>query len=194
MIQKLIDHIVKNLPQCNRVDLADIERSFSTTILKKKDHYLKMGTICRYGGFVVKGCFRNYVISSEGKEINTQFGFENWWIGDIGSFVNRTPSQINVQALEDCYILTISANDHEALLAKSECFTEYTRKLRSSAHLAAVMRYSKLSEHADKRYELLLENYPGIEQRISQKHIASYLQITPEALSRLKKSKYESNS
>ena len=194
MIQKLINHIVKNLPQCKREELVDIEKSFETTIVKKKDYFLKTGTVCRYGGFVVEGCFRNYVISSEGKEINTQFGFENWWIGDVASFVNRTLSKINIQALEDCYILTISASEYDALLARSECFTEYTQKLRSSAHLAAVMRFSKLSENANRRYELLLENFPGIEQRISQKHIASYLQITPEALCRLKKLKYESNS
>ena len=159
---------------------------FSSYQVRNKDFFLNQGSKCKYGGFVLKGCFRNYVTSSEGKEVNTQFSFENWWVGDLGSFVNQEPAKINVQALEDSDLLVITAKQYNSLLEKSPSFANYTHKLRSKAHLSAVLRSSNLSENANTKYLILLEKFPKIETRISQKHIASYLQISPEALSRLK--------
>jgi CRP-like cAMP-binding protein len=190
MYTKLFDHIKQNLLNYSHSDIQIIKEYFVYKQVKRKEFFLEQESICRQAGFVLKGCFRNYVISIEGKEVNTQFSFENWWVGDIGSFVNRTPSQINIQALEDSELLIISAKNYSALLEKSPCFTEYTHKLRSNAHLSAVLRFSGLSVNAGTRYKLMLEKFPNIEQRISQKNIASFLQITPEALCRLRKLDY----
>lgn len=186
MHSKLFKHINKNIPHYSILDIQNIQDYFEYKKIKKKEFFLIQGSVCSYGAFVLNGCFRNYIISIEGKEVNTQFSFENWWIGDIGSFVNRTPSKINVQALENAELLTISTKNYAALMERSACFNEYTSKLRSSAHLSAVLRLSDLSENAITQYKMMLEKFPKIEQRISQKHIASFLQITPEALSRLK--------
>ena len=187
MHDKLLDHIQNNLPH-SRSERQIITESFSPLVLKKKEHFLKQGSICKQAGFVIEGCYRNYLISSEGKEVNTLFGFENWWLGDVSSFVNQTPSQINCQVLEDTTLLVISSKDYLNLLDKSQYFREYTHKLRSKAHLSSVLKISGLSECATTRYKVLLEKFPKIQQRVSQKHIASYLQITPEALSRLRTS------
>jgi len=189
MYQKLLDHIGQNVSLVNS-EVQIITEHFKLLSVKKKEYFLREGSVCKYAGFVAKGCYRNYVISSEGKEINTLFGFENWWMGDVSSFVNQKPSQINCQAMEDTTVLTITAKNYLNLLNYSGCFREYTHKLRSNAHLSAVLKISGLSESASMRHKDLLEKFPGIEQRISQKHIASFLQITPEALSRLRKSGY----
>ena len=190
MYTKLIDHIKQNHPHYPIADIQIVQEYFDLKRLKKNEFFLKQGSRCKYGGFIIKGCFRNYVNTIEGKEVNTQFSFENWWIGDISSFVNHTPSQINVQGLEESQLLIISEKNYVSLHNISACFSEYTHKLRSKAHLSAVLRFSGLSENAETRYKTLIEKFPKIEQRISQKHIASFLQITPEALSRLKKVKY----
>ena len=186
MYTKLIDHIRKNVSELSILEADMIKSHFCFSQIKNKDFFLNQGSKCKYAGFVLKGCFRNYVNSSKGKEVNTQFSFENWWIGDLGSFVNQEPAKVNIQALEDCDLLLIKANHYNKLLGASPCFMEYTHKLRSNAHLSAVLRSSNLSENANTKYEILLEKFPAIETRISQKNIASYLQISPEALSRLK--------
>ena len=187
MYDKLFDHIQQTVPNA-KSERQIITEHFTPLVIKKKEHFLKQGSVCVFAGFVVEGCYRNYIISSEGKEVNTLFGFENWWIGDISSFVNQTPSKINTQVIEETTILSISAQNHLSLLDKSACFREYTNKLRSNAHLSSTLNFSGLSESAITRYKVLLEKFPKIQQRISQKQIASFLQITPEALSRLRKS------
>lgn len=186
MITKLIDHIRLNIQELSSLEADLILKHFSSYHIRNKGFFLNEGSTCKYGGFVLKGCFRNYVTSSEGKEVNTQFSFENWWVGDLASFVNQESAKINVQALEDSDLLVITANQYNSLLNTSPCFAKYTHKLRSNAHLSAVLRSSNLSENANTKYKVLLEKFPKIETRISQKNIASYLQISPEALSRLK--------
>lgn len=186
MFTTLIDHIKQNISDLSSLEADMISKHFCSLQIKNKDFFLNQGSKCKYGGFVLKGCFRNYVTSSEGKEVNTQFSFENWWIGDLGSFVNQEPAKVNVQALEDSDLLVITASQYNSLLDASPCFSKYTHKLRSNAHLSAVLRSSNLSENANTKYKILLEKFPKIETRISQKNIASYLQISPEALSRLK--------
>jgi len=187
MYDKLIDHIRQNIPSTS-IEQQLIAEYFTPTFFQKKNHFLKQGYICKLAGFIIEGCSRNYVLSTEGKEVNTGFNFENWWSGDVCSFVNKTPSLINTQFLENATLLTITAKNHIDLLEKSQCFREYTYKLRSKATTASVLKLSGLSESAKTRYKVLLEKYPKIQQRVSQKQIASFLQITPEALSRLKKS------
>ena len=71
MFTKLIDHIKLNVPDLNRSEADIILKHFSSYHVKKKEFFLNQGTTCKYGGFVLKGCFRNYVTSSEGKEVHT---------------------------------------------------------------------------------------------------------------------------
>ncbi|MCK0157655.1 Crp/Fnr family transcriptional regulator [Cellulophaga sp. F20128] len=188
MYNKLIDHIKQNVPGAS-IEKQIIEAYFTPKIFEKKEHFLMQGYTCTRAGFVIEGCYRNYMLSTEGKEVNTGFGFENWWLGDVSSFVNQTPTLINTQFLESTTLLTITAKNHFDLLERSQCFREYTNKLRSKATTASVLKLSELSESARTRYKVLLEKYPKIQQRISQKQIASFLQITPEALCRLRKFK-----
>jgi CRP-like cAMP-binding protein len=188
MYDKLIEHIRLNISgSSSSIEKQLIKEHFTPQLYDKKEYFSKQGYICKLAGFVIDGCYRNYMISTEGKEVNIGFGFENWWIGDVGSFVNQTPSKINSQFLENTTLLTITAKNHLTLLDKSKCFREYTSKLRSKATMASVFNLSGLSESAKTRYHVLLEKHPKIQQRISQKQIASYLQITPESLSRLRK-------
>ena len=187
MYDKLIEHIRHN-SSGSRIERQMIEDLFTPQFFEKKEHFSKQGNVCKIAGFIIEGCIRNYMISTEGKEVNTGFCFENYWIGDVNSFVNQTPSQLNTQFLENTTLLTITAKNHLDLLERSKCFRTYTNKLRSKSSIASVLKLSGLSELAATRYKVLLEKYPKIQQRVSQKQIASYLHITPEALSRLRKS------
>lgn len=188
MYDTLLEHIHKNLPQA-KTHSIQISDYFTIEKARKKQFLHEEGEVCRFAGFIVKGCCRNFVLTSEGKEVNLSFGFENWWIGDVSSFVNQTPSEYSCQFLEDSDYLSITAKNYEAFLNDSPCFREYTQKLRSRSYQSTILNYSGLSESAETRYVNLINKFPGIEQRISQKNIASFLQITPEALSRIKKSR-----
>ncbi|MDO6518502.1 hypothetical protein [Zobellia uliginosa] len=80
MYDQLLDHIRQNASG-NRIEKQIIGEYFTPRCFEKKEHFLKQGYICKLAGFVIEGCYRNYVLSSEGKEVNTGFGFENWWLG-----------------------------------------------------------------------------------------------------------------
>ena len=89
MYDKLLDHIRQNVPGTG-IEKQILKEYFTPTLFEKKEHFLKQGYICKFAGFVIEGCYRNYMLSTKGKEVNTGFGFENWWLGDVGSFVNHS--------------------------------------------------------------------------------------------------------
>ena len=155
--------------------------------VSKRGILLSEGNICKFAYYVVEGCFRYFTTNSEGAQFNTLFAFEDWWIGDMKGLVHRTPSKINIEALEDCSLLAISATDYNYLLQNSHWFATFKQRLKAKAYQAAVDHSNLLHECAEVKYANLLSQFPSITQRIPQYHIASYLGITPESLSRLRK-------
>ncbi len=187
MYQQLLNHIKKTTPEYPEEDLNNLVRYFNIKKVSKGDILYKAGSICRNGYFVVEGCFRYFMINSEGNEFNTQFAFEDYWLGDMPGLLNNLPSKINCQALEDSSLLVISANDYNYLLNNAHSFALYTLKLRSKSSDSRMNHANEFHESAEVRYLNLLSKYPNITQRVSQFHIASFLGITPESLSRLRK-------
>jgi CRP-like cAMP-binding protein len=187
MYKQLFDHIKKTSPEYPEEDLNNLVRYFEIKKVSKGDRLLEAGSICRNGYFIVEGCFRYFIINSEGIEFNTQFSFEDWWIGDMQGILNNIPSKINIEALEDSTLLAITAADYNYLLQNSHSFALFKYRLRIKSYESRIDHSNEFHESAEKRYLNLLSKIPSITQRVSQYHIASYLGITPESLSRLRK-------
>ncbi|MEO0404229.1 MAG: Crp/Fnr family transcriptional regulator, partial [Bacteroidota bacterium] len=135
-------------------------------------------------------CVRTFIHDINGTEHNLTFSLENWWFGDLQSFINGTPALMNIQALEALDTLSISKSNWDLLTEECPAFMRYTRVLFRNTMFAHENRIlQNLSLTAEERYDQFLEQYAELAQRISQKHIASYLGITPEFLSMIRKKK-----
>jgi CRP-like cAMP-binding protein len=156
--------------------------------IKKNSVLLSSGEICRNIYFVNSGCLRIYHTDREGLEHNISFCPENWWAVDIASFSHQSPAFYNIAALEDSDLFYLSHNTLEKLYTDVPKFERFFRILTQNGFNLYQHRInSSLSKTAEERYHLFKKQYPGLEQRIAQKHIASYLGITPVFLSALRK-------
>jgi len=156
--------------------------------IRKRQYVLQAGDVSRFETFVNKGCLRAYYIDDDGNERIAQFALEGWWIGDMASFTRGLPAKLTIDAMEDSEIIQIEKADFEMLLERIPKFERYFRLLLTNAFIAHQHRIlSYLSSTAEERYAELLTKYPGFEQHIPLRHIASYLGVTPEFLSRMRK-------
>lgn len=189
MEKALADHIAKF------VTLDDTERALLLPFLeflsiKKKTHLLEAGQICNWQFFVVSGCCRSYIINEKGGEQTTQFAIENWWITDHLSFDNRTPSHFYIQAVENAEIIAISHGNMEALLAKIPKLERYFRIIMQKAFGASQVRIKYLfTMSAEERFHHLNNLFPEFVQRVPQYMLATYLDFSPEFMSRIRAGK-----
>lgn len=154
----------------------------------RNEFILKAGEIPKFSIFVLKGCLRQYIVNEKGEESIIYFAEERHWIGDLPSMRNRTISNFNFQAIEECELLTISGEKWEEAFAKFPWWTE--------AHLTGYQKWaSKLQQQmaemntktGEVRYLNLLKEKPNLFQRVPQHYIASYLGLSAETLSRIRK-------
>jgi CRP-like cAMP-binding protein len=185
-LNKLITHIKEKYTLTSEQE-AEINACFVLKTFKKKAFLLQNGIASKYEFFVISGCVRTFITDLNGVEHNIMFSIEDWWCGDLQSFINRTDSSYSIQALENTEVLAINRMDWEKLLNKSEIFSNYGRDLFQGAVIAQQNRLvQNLSFTAIERYQYFITKFPSLSQRISQKHIASFLGITPEFLSFIK--------
>lgn len=182
--------ILKNISRFITLD-ADEEKYFTSLLkikrLKKKQYLLQEGDVSRYEYFVNKGCLRTYSIDEKGQEHIIQFAIEDWWTGDMYSFLTQTPARYTIDALEDAELFCLDKPSLEELYIKVPKFEKFFRHLLQNAFIAVQRRIiESMSLTADERYCRFIENYPLMEQRLPLKQIASYLGITPESLSRIR--------
>jgi len=174
------------------VDLTEDEKSMllSTVKLKKftKGQFVvQNGEVCKYENFVLSGCLRSFYIDNEGQEHIVMFAVENWWTADLGSFITQKPADLNVQCLENSELIQIHYNDLQKLFLKIPKLERFFRIIIQKAFVAAQKRIvNNFSMEAADRYIQFREQYPGIEQRVPQYMIASYLGITKEFLSKIR--------
>jgi len=187
MFEPLRDHIRK------RIDLTEEEfvRSleyFHPRRLKRHQFLLQEGDVCKHVAFVVSGCLRCYSVDSEGEEHIVQFAIEDWWISDPYSMLTGEPSQYSIDALEDSELLLLEKDSEQRLLRDIPKFERMFRLLLENRFVANQRRItSVLSASAEERYLNFLKMYPAIASRVPQVHIASYLGITPQSLSRIRR-------
>ena len=151
---------------------------------------LLVGKFCRHINYVHSGALRDYHINAEGKEATVMFAISDWWITDIFCFVNAKPAMINIEAIEDSYIFQLSKENLDKLFERLPKWERFFRILMQNAYIREQLRMiERLSLPAEERYDNFLAKYPLITKHISQKQIASYLGITPEFLSAIRKKK-----
>ena|SRR6218665_250350 len=161
---------------------------FKQHLIKKKSFLLREGEVCKFEGFVTKGLFRVYHIDKDGFEQVLYFAMENWWITDIDSFTNATPSQLFIEALEDSEVLLISKKDKEFTYIHLPKIEKLYRVMTQKTHVALQRRMiDNLSKSAEVRYIEFTEKYPQLVQRLSNIQIAAYLGITNVFLSNIRK-------
>jgi CRP/FNR family transcriptional regulator, anaerobic regulatory protein len=183
----LINYFEKHLPLTDeeKFIVADV---FKERRIKRKQFILQEGEICNQNTFIVEGCFRTYMVDDKGKEHNLQFAVENWWIGDIGSFHLEKPSKLYIEAIENSIILQCKKEDQIKLFVKYPKFNQIFRVLAENAIVSMQNRIlQNISSTAEERYLDFVERYPDFFNRISNVQIASYLGVTPEFLSAVRK-------
>lgn len=154
--------------------------------LRKKEHLIHEGSVCDFIGFVVEGTLRSYVRNEE-DEFNNDFYFDNDIVSAYTSYLTGMPTNCNIEALADSVILYISRDKLNALVAADNEFLRLTNHISQTYFIRKCKRETSfLKNSAAERLEGLSSLYPGIEQRVSQYHIASYLGVKPESLSRIK--------
>ena len=156
--------------------------------LRKKQYLLQAGDVCRWLAFVSKGCLRHYSVDDSGTEYIERFGIEGWWMVDIDSFQAHTPAPGNIDALEDSELLLMDQTSIDKLSVSVPTWNSYYRKVLEEEFKAARARITGfVSASAEERYIHFLKAYPDLFQRIPLQQIASYLGITPQTLSRIRK-------
>ena len=176
-----------------KVTLTEDEFNYCKTLflpkkLRKRQYLLQEGDVCKYQAFVEKGILRSYTIDEKGNEHILQFASEGWWMADLSSFLTGEPSVFNMDALEDAELLLITKASWELLLQKIPKLEHYFRILIQN-HLISTQKrlMQSLSEQAEERYIRFTKTYPDCMQRVPQHMIASYLGISRETLSRIRK-------
>jgi len=175
------------------VTLTNAEEDFLTSRLTsrkylKGQYILNQGDISKMQCFIISGCTKMFYLDDNGQEHIIMFSIEDWWTSDLGSFISQTPSDFNVQCLENTEIIEFSYDNIEEIFLEIPKLERFFRKVIEKAFVASQKRIIRnFSLTAKERYVIFRNNYPKIEQRIPQYMIASYLGITKEFLSKIKK-------
>ncbi len=187
----MYDLILSNVSK--HIQLTDEEITFFKSVLRprklrKRQYLLQAGDVNQFENFVNKGCLRAYTVDAEGQEHIAMFGLEGWWISDLYSFLTNTPATQNIDALEDSEVLSIEKSDLEALYDRIPKFNRFFLKLLQNAFVAHQRRIlAANSQTAEEQYLDFIGRYPSIEQRVPQHQIASYLGLSPETISRIRR-------
>jgi CRP-like cAMP-binding protein len=161
--------------------------SFKVKRIFKKDFYLRAGEVCKSKAYLNKGCSRNFVLDDQGHERILFFAFEDWWLGDFDSYYSGKPGTNYIQMLEDSELLVISKENFQKAeqdIPKLKQWYSFRMLRSTSASRNRIEEMKTLS--AEERYLKLIETQPHIFQRIPLQHIASYLNIEPQSLSRMR--------
>ncbi len=176
-----------------RIRLTDDELDrctafFAARKVRRKQFVLQEGEICKHVIFVTSGCLRAYTVDRNGEEHVIQFAIEDWWVTDMQSFLSGKPGTYTIDALEDSEILMLERDAREQLLKAIPKLERFFRLLQEANYVATHRRIeATLSASAEERYLDFVKTYPTLFQRIPQNQIASYLGITPQSLSRIRK-------
>jgi len=186
MTDTIITHMRKH------ISLDNAEEELLLSVLevrdvKKKEYLLRAGEVCRHNYFVIKGCFRLYLITAKGAEQVIQFGIENWWITEYASLKSGKPSEFFLQATESAQVVVLARDKEDELFAKIPQLEKYFRLVLEKAYSAQLNRIHYIFNlTGEEQYKMMASKYPDFIQRVPQYMLASFLGITPEFLSMLR--------
>ncbi|WP_292010663.1 Crp/Fnr family transcriptional regulator [Chryseobacterium sp.] len=187
----MFESIIKNVTRFISLNVNE-EKLFTDLLtcksLPKKTVLLREGEICQFEGYVQKGCVRVYYLDDNGFEVTILFAIEDWWISDIASFQEQKPSKLYMETLEDSEIYLLNPATKEKLLESIPKFERVFRML-VQRNLSTLQNrlINTLSKTATERYLEFIKVYPSIPQRVAQYYIASYLGVSKEFVSTIRK-------
>lgn len=189
-MQKIKTQFSAYLAQHIALDEPEIEQFFNALTLKKypkNDVLLQQGVVCEYQYFIVNGIVVASETDDEGNEHVIQIGVENSWIGDLASYTHLTQSTRLIKAVKDCEVLMLHKDNFDLLLSQIPALEKLFRILFQNAYIAQTKRVSMmLNTDVKKRFELFKADNPHLIGSVEWKIIASFLDMAPETLSRIK--------
>ena len=183
---EIITKALRSLVDFSEEELLQFLQKLKPRQLKRGEHVLTAGEVCRAMVLVESGSLRYYAAAEKGEQ-SFWFCFEGEWLGDYGSFLAQRPSLHYLQALEESRVFYLYREDMEDLYAKGAKFERFGRLIAEHLFLSTEQsRHELVTLPAERRYLNLVERHPKIIQRVAQQHIASYLGIQPQSLSRIR--------
>lgn len=178
-------HIEQIVPLTND-EFDFVLQHFTAKKFKKHQLIIQEGDLVKNDYFLLSGLMHSSHTSAEGKEYILQFAMQGWWITDPQAYHHQTPATLSVSCLEDSETLYITLNNREKLCRELQKMEYFFRKQTTAGYIELQKRtLCLISTTAKHRYENLLEQFPGLIQRVPKSLIASYLGVTRETLSRL---------
>lgn len=189
MCPNFISHIRKYV-ELDETELPILYKYIKQIQVEKKELLLEEGQICKSNYFVEQGCLRMYYINNKAEEQTFQFALENWWMTDFFSFIDQTPSQYYIQAIEKSEIIYIDTHSQDELFSKLPQLESYFRNVLQRLSAANQVRLKNIYELSKEEiFYNFNSSFPDFVQRVPQYMLASYLGITAEYVSRLRKKK-----
>ncbi|MBE9583251.1 Crp/Fnr family transcriptional regulator [Mucilaginibacter sp. JRF] len=187
MFEALAEYLTQN-GGLTPSEIESVQKVSVAKRIRKNQYLLEEGDVSDFIGFVVKGSFRLFRVGENGEEHIMRFAIENWWISDYTSFMTDQPSNCYIEALENSELIWISKDDWENLSQTIPNFKQLIDKLTAKNFEAHQNRiFSNISESAEVKYNHFVKQYPSIYNRIPLYMIASFLGLTRETLSRVRK-------
>ncbi len=178
---------IKATIDVNDVDLEKVIAQFHSKTFSKSNFIPCIGKASNHLRFIEEGLVRVYTIDKHGKEVTTQIGIEKMWVNDLYSYYTQTPSENHIETLENTTILQIHRNDFENLFKEVPSIERFARiKLEQSYTRLYNRAFRQLNQSAEERYLEFRRKYGHIENRVPQYIIASYLNLSPEHLSKVR--------
>lgn len=183
-----LSNVLQTLVEIPADELAKLTCIFQPLTLKTGDFLIRAGEISSQIGFVVAGIFRLYYVNSVGTEFTKSFCPENHFVTAYSALILKQPAQFFIEALEDSLLLVVDYSQYVQLCAENSCWQTINHKLVEALFIKKEKREAELLlDDATTRYQKFLIEYPNLERRVKQYHIASYLGISPVSLSRIRK-------
>jgi CRP-like cAMP-binding protein len=173
------------------VDLTELEIQKYISLLtevkvKKKAFLMQAGDVAKYEYFIAKGCLKVYTLDEDGSPHISMFAVEDYWTGDMSSFMTKEPSRYFIKATEDSELLGITRANYDLLFQEIPKFERFYRILYQKSLISYIRRSNQgVSLTAEERYIEFKTKYPNIINRITQKDLAAYIGITPEFMSKI---------
>ncbi|WMI64772.1 Crp/Fnr family transcriptional regulator [Aestuariibaculum sp. YM273] len=173
------------------IDLTEVEKQKYISLLteikvKKKTFLIQAGEIARYEYFITKGCLKVYTLDEEGVPHISMFAVEDYWTGDMASFMTKEPTRYFIRATEHSELLGISRANYDLLFREIPKLERFYRILYQRSLISYIRRSNHgISLTAEERYLAFKKKYPKIVNRITQKDLAGYIGITPEFMSKI---------
>jgi CRP/FNR family transcriptional regulator, anaerobic regulatory protein len=185
-MQSILQNITKHVSLTPEEEALFLSKT-ETKQYKVKTILLSSGEIANCTYFVNSGILRSFNINDNIIEHVLHFACEGWWIGDMYSYISEKPGNLFIEVLEDAEVVVISKENHQILYKEIPKLERFFRILAENSLVAHQERLmDNLSLSAEERFEKMCKKYPSLIQKVAQKHLASYIGVTPEFFSKMK--------